>query len=118
MCFLVFNSYSNRDAEVIAINDETMVPKLVKVQSVSKIPMAGNIEAWNIIAPVMLPRARVSFSLDIQITLLNFSGNSVAIGVIIIAKTKAGTPNIFDIYEIESTNFSAPTIISVKAIAA
>ena len=45
MCFLVFNSYNSSDEEVIAINAEKMVPKLVKVQLVSKIPIAGNIEA-------------------------------------------------------------------------
>ena len=38
------------------------------------------IAAWKTIAPVMLPRARVSLPRRIQITLLSFSGSSVAIG--------------------------------------
>ncbi len=37
---------------------------------------------WNTIAPVMLPSARVSLRWRIQSTELNFSGSSVAIGVI------------------------------------
>lgn len=92
----MFSSVNSRAADAIAINDEMIVPELFKVQSVSKIPTAGRIDAWNIMAPVIFPRAKVSFSLDIQITLLNFSGNSVAIGVIIIAKTNAGMFSSFD----------------------
>lgn len=85
-----FNSISSNEAEAMAIMADKMVPILVNCQSVNRIPIPGSIEAWNIIAPVMFPKAKVSFSLEIQITLLNFSGSSVAIGVRIMANTKAG----------------------------
>ncbi len=95
-CFFVLSSISSRLAEPMAIRADINVPDDVNDQFVSNIPMAGNIDAWNIMAPVILPSARVSFSRDIQMTLLNFSGSSVAIGVKIIARTNAGMCIRFD----------------------
>ena len=66
----------------------------------------------------MFPSANVSFSLDIHITLLNFSGNSVAIGVSIMASIKAGIWRDVDIMFKELMNFSAPIIINAMAMIA
>ncbi len=49
--------------------------------SVKARPMATGNVLWNTIAPVMFPSASVSFLSRIHMTLLNFSGSSVATGV-------------------------------------
>ena len=48
---------------------------------------------WNTIAPVMLPIASVSLPWRTQITELNFSGSSVAIGAMTSASRASSTPN-------------------------
>ncbi len=48
---------------------------------------------WNTIAPVMLPIARVSLPWRTQISELNFSGSSVAIGAITSASSSSLTPS-------------------------
>ena len=49
---------------------------------------------WNTIAPVMLPIASVSLPWRTQISELNFSGSSVAIGAITSASSSSLTPSV------------------------
>src|SRR5207247_11167595 len=49
---------------------------------------------WNTIAPVMLPIASVSLLWRTQMIELNFSGSSVAIGAMTIARIAGGTPSV------------------------
>ena len=51
------------------------------------------IALWKTIAPVMLPMARVSLPCRIQITLLSFSGSSVAMGAMIRASSVPFRPS-------------------------
>ena len=49
---------------------------------------------WKTIAPVMLPIARVSLPWRTQMTELNFSGSSVAIGAMTSASSTSSTPSV------------------------
>ncbi|MPN57987.1 hypothetical protein SDC9_205683 [bioreactor metagenome] len=65
-------------------------------------------------APVIFPRAKLSFLLLIHIIELNFSGNSVTIGDIIIDKIKEAIPKVLDILLILSTNSSLANTIPIR----
>jgi len=75
-------------------------------------PMAVISDPWKTMAPVTLPIARVSFPLLIQITLLNFSGSSVAIGAIIMASMKGDIPISSEMICTFSTKIYDPHTIS------
>ena len=64
----------------------------VSCQSVKTSPNATGSIDWNTMAPVMLPRARVSLPWRIQVTLLIVSGSSVASGAITSVSTSSSTP--------------------------
>jgi hypothetical protein len=104
MCFFFLNSQNIKLAEAIA-STATIRALWVNCQGVRNIPKAGISELWNTMAPVILPKARVSLLLETHIMLLNFSGNSVAMGVMIRANTKAGTAYI------SATSVTDPTNI-------
>src|SRR6266545_2401430 len=59
---------------------------------VSRSPIVTGNDDWNTMAPVRFPRASVSFPRRTQITLLNFSGSSVASGASRSANASRGTP--------------------------
>ena len=65
---------------------------------------------WKTIAPVILPKANVSFLLLIQRMLFTFSGSSVAIGTTIIDKTKTEIPIKEATISIWVTNPLAPNM--------
>ena len=71
---------------------------------------------WNTIAPVMLPIARVSLPCRTQMTELNFSGNSVAIGAMTRARISGSTPSDVDRCSTASTKKNAPTTIRASAV--
>ena len=79
---------------------------------VNAIPMATGNVLWKAIAPVMFPRASVSFFWRIHMTLLNFSGSSVAIGVMSREITRAGTPAAAERLVSWRTNRSAPKMMA------
>ena len=56
-------------------------------------PTAVGMQDWKTIAPVMLPMARVSLPWRTQMTLLNFSGSSVAMGAMTRARSVALMPS-------------------------
>ena len=70
---------------------------------------------WNTIAPVMLPIARVSLRWRTQITLLNFSGSSVAIGAMTSASRASSTPSVWARCSTAPTNAYAPTMMHPRA---
>jgi len=78
-------------------------------------PRAGIRELWKTIAPVMLPRAKVSLPLLSQMMLLNFSGSSVATGAIITDRMKAESPRVTVIDSRAITKLWAPRMIRARA---
>ncbi len=70
---------------------------------------------WNTIAPVMLPSASVSLRWRIQSTELNFSGSSVAIGVMSSETTSGAAPSVALSVSTSRTKISAPTMIPASA---
>ena len=66
-------------------------------------------------APVMLPMASVSLRWPVQITEFNFSGSSVAMGVMIIESISGDIPNASDRFPTYRTNRSAPHTMSRSA---
>ncbi len=76
----------------------------------------GNAD-WNTIAPVMLPIASVSLRRRTQITLLNFSGSSVASGATNKENASGGIPAAAPMLLTAPTKISAPKMISPSATA-
>ncbi len=70
---------------------------------------------WKTIAPVMLPIARVSLLARTQITELNFSGSSVAIGAMTSASRVLSTPSEVARCPTASTKKTAPSTIRPRA---
>src|SRR3954451_6950714 len=70
---------------------------------------------WKTIAPVMLPIARVSLPWRTQMTELNFSGSSVAIGAMTSARRVWSTPSWVDRSSTAPTKKIAPSTISPTA---
>src|SRR5258708_38232606 len=70
---------------------------------------------WNTIAPVMLPMASVSLPWRTQITELNFSGSSVAMGATTSARSASSTPNECARCSTALTNTAAPTTMQASA---
>ena len=70
---------------------------------------------WKTIAPVMLPIASVSLPWRTQMTELNFSGSSVAIGAMTRARSAGSTPSVVARCSTASTKKTAPTMISPRA---
>src|SRR5918998_1698334 len=73
---------------------------------------------WKTIAPVMLPRAKVSFPSRTHRTELIFSGSSVASGASMRATSPAGRPMVSAVCLTASTKTSAPTTMSARASSA
>src|SRR5918998_1038314 len=73
---------------------------------------------WKTIAPVMLPRARVSFPSRTHRTELIFSGSSVARGASMRATSPAGRPMVSAVCLTASTKTSAPATMSTRASSA
>ena len=69
---------------------------------------------WNTIAPVMLPIASVSLPWRTQMTELNFSGSSVAIGAMTSASRTLSTPSWRARWSTASTKKTAPSTISAE----
>ena len=74
----------------------------------------GNAD-WNTIAPVMLPIASVSLPWRTQISELNFSGSSVAIGAITRASSSSLTPSVVASSSTAPTNSQAPPMMHASA---
>ena len=106
-------------SEIITADNNASIP-LIKASGesshgVSMMPRAGISELWKTIAPVMLPKASVSLPCLTQMMLLNFSGSSVAIGVMMIASTNAGIFHINESVVRAPTKKFAPAIIAARA---
>jgi hypothetical protein len=71
---------------------------------------------WKTIAPVMFPIARVSLPWRTQITELNFSGSSVAIGAMTSARIVGAMPNEVDRCWTASTKKKAPRTMNPSAV--
>src|SRR5450759_5487616 len=78
-------------------------------------PIEVGIALWKTIAPVMLPMARVSLPWRTQITLFSFSGNSVAIGAMIKARSVPFRPSERASPWTEVTETTAPPIRQTRA---
>jgi len=89
---------------------------LLSFHVVNITPTATGIQLWNTIAPLIFPNASESFPFLIHITLLNFSGNSVAMGVIIKASIIGEICIKFETSSMFDTNMYDPDIIPLKAI--
>ena len=84
-----------------------------RFHSVTARPKATGTVAWKAIAPVTLPTASASLPLRIQMTLLSFSGSSVASGASTSERASGARPTLSATFLSSSTNSSAPpTIIS------
>ena len=70
---------------------------------------------WNTIAPVMLPIASVSLPWRTQMSELNFSGSSVAIGAITSASSSSLTPSAAASRSTAPTNRYAPPTMNARA---
>ena len=79
-----------------------------------RMPKATGTVLWNIIAPVMLPSARVSLPSLIQKMELNFSGSSVARGASIRAMRPAGNPRPAAACSTASTKKCAPATMTPR----
>ena len=86
-----------------------------KVHSVKRMPRTVGRQLWKTIAPVMLPIASVSLPPRTQITLLNFSGSSVAIGAMTSARIRGSSPMACDRSSTAPTKTCAPMMISARA---
>jgi hypothetical protein len=74
----------------------SVAPESSQLWGAKRIATITGRQLWKTMAPVMLPIASVSFPCLIQMMLLNFSGNSVAIGAMIRASTAGATPRSND----------------------
>ena len=75
----------------------------------------GGMALWKTIAPVMLPRARLSLPWRTQMTLLNFSGSSVAMGAITSARSVPSMPKVPATRSTAPTKNAAPTTMHASA---
>src|SRR6266508_2726309 len=98
----------------IAIAADTIANSF-STHGVNHSPTATGMHDWNTIAPLMFPMASVSLRCRTQITLLNFSGSSVASGATISESTRGARPNVVARPWILSTNSCAPTTIATSA---
>src|SRR5918995_742215 len=81
---------------------------------VNSTPNVTGTVLWKTIAPVTLPRARVSLPSLIQMTELSFSGSSVASGARTSATRPTGRPATCAPRSTASTNNSAPMQLHVQ----
>ncbi len=76
--FIIITPTTASDDIIASSAEKSAIPDIF--QSVNKSPTETGKVAWKTMAPVILPKARVSLPFHVQVTLLNFSGNSVATG--------------------------------------
>ena len=104
------------EAKVIAAEAKaTPEPPTVHNVGASTRPTDVGIALWKTIAPVMLPRARVSLPRRTHSTLLSVSGSSVAIGAMMSARRVPLTASEDEKSVIARTKLQAPPMMHARA---
>ena len=88
---------------------------MTQLSAANRIATTVGIVDWKTIAPVMLPIASVSLPWRTQMTELNFSGSSVAIGAMTRASSSSSTCSAAARWSTASTKKMAPRMISASA---